>query len=111
MIAPAHSAPAGISTLARWCAGKPGRRTLHRPRKATPMPRANQPPAWLHSDRFLARRLARPVQRFMHIEAAGGIVLLAATVIALVWANSPWSGSYDDLWTTELTFDLGGRVV
>jgi NhaA family Na+:H+ antiporter len=54
-------------------------------------------PIWLHSDHFLARRLGRPVQRFMHIEASGGIVLLATTVAALVWANSPWSTSYDDL--------------
>ncbi|HEX2892885.1 MAG TPA: Na+/H+ antiporter NhaA [Marmoricola sp.] len=30
-------------------------------------------------------------------ETVGGALLLAATVIALVWANSPASGSYEDL--------------
>ncbi len=31
--------------------------------------------------------------------------------MALVWANSPWSAAYEDLWHTELTIDLGGRVI
>jgi NhaA family Na+:H+ antiporter len=35
-------------------------------------------------------------------------VLLAAAIVALVWANSPWRASYEDLWTTELTVRLGG---
>jgi NhaA family Na+:H+ antiporter len=72
---------------------------------------APRPPIWLHSDRVLARRLARPVQRFLDLEASGGLLLLLGTAVALVWANSPWSGAYQDLWHTELAVDLGGRVV
>ncbi|GCB59533.1 MULTISPECIES: Na+/H+ antiporter NhaA [Rhodococcus erythropolis group] len=30
-------------------------------------------------------------------ETVGGALLLAATVVALVWANSPWSNAYDAL--------------
>ncbi|WP_368680598.1 Na+/H+ antiporter NhaA (plasmid) [Rhodococcus opacus] len=30
-------------------------------------------------------------------ETVGGGLLLAATVVAMVWANSPWSGGYDAL--------------
>ena len=30
-------------------------------------------------------------------ETVGGALLLGATVVALVWANSPWSGAYDRL--------------
>ena len=45
--------------------------------------------SFLHSDRALARA-AQPLVRFLHVEAAGGIVLLVATVAALIWANSPW---------------------
>lgn len=75
------------------------------------MPRRSRPSVWLHSNRFVPRRLARPVQRFLHVEAAGGIVLLGATMVALVWANSPWSASYRDLWTTQLSFGLGDHVV
>jgi Na+/H+ antiporter NhaA len=35
-------------------------------------------------------------------------VLLGAVVAALIWANSPWSDSYESLWTTRLTIELGG---
>ena len=63
-------------------------------------------PSFLHSDRVLARA-AQPVVRFLHIEAAGGILLVAATVVALVWANSPWQDSYDSLWSTTIGIDVG----
>ncbi|PTL60686.1 Na+/H+ antiporter NhaA [Paraconexibacter algicola] len=42
---------------------------------------------------------------FLHDEAAGGIVLALATVVALVWANSPLGDDYVALWETKL--DLG----
>ena len=54
-------------------------------------------PTFLQSDRMLARA-AQPFVRFLHVEAAGGILLLLATVVALVWANSPWQSSYESLW-------------
>jgi NhaA family Na+:H+ antiporter len=63
------------------------------------------------SDRFLARAVVRPVNRFLHIEASGGILLAAAAAIAVVWANSPWSASYRELWDTVLTLDLGGHAI
>lgn len=43
-------------------------------------------------------RLLSPIQSFLKIEAAGGLLLLLFTVLALVWANSPWSASYEKLW-------------
>jgi NhaA family Na+:H+ antiporter len=42
-------------------------------------------------------RLLAPFQRFADSEAAGGIVLLVCTAIALAWANSPWRDGYDSL--------------
>jgi Na+:H+ antiporter, NhaA family len=42
-------------------------------------------------------RLAAPVGEFakyLRTETVGGVVLLAAAAVALVWANSPWSGAY-----------------
>jgi NhaA family Na+:H+ antiporter len=68
-------------------------------------------PTWLRSDRPLARYLAQPVARFLHVEAAGGIVLALATIVALVWANSPWQDSYHTLWHTELSIGIGNRVL
>lgn len=43
------------------------------------------------------RRLISPVNefaRFLRTETVGGIILLVAAAIALIWANSPWSGGY-----------------
>jgi Na+/H+ antiporter 1 len=39
---------------------------------------------------------------FLHDEAASGIVLLAAAVVAVAWANSLWRGAYFSLWHIEL---------
>jgi NhaA family Na+:H+ antiporter len=66
-------------------------------------------PTFLQSDRPLARAV-RPFIRFSHVEAAGGIVLVAATVVALVWANSPWNGGYASLWSTNVRFEFGSYV-
>lgn len=62
---------------------------------------------WLGTDRLLARRLARPVARFLSIEASSGILLLVATVVALVWANSPWKNSYASFLNAEVILDAG----
>jgi NhaA family Na+:H+ antiporter len=47
-------------------------------------------------------RLVRPFQEFASQEASGGILLISCTVVALIWANSPWSGTYFHLWHAEL---------
>jgi NhaA family Na+:H+ antiporter len=46
-------------------------------------------------------------QQFTRLQASGGILLLAATVLALIWANSPWGHSYFELWETYLKIELG----
>ena len=53
-----------------------------------PSAKIGQPGAWVPAQ-LLVRRLLRPVERFIAIEAASGIVLLATAVLALAWANSP----------------------
>lgn len=52
-------------------------------------------------------RILRPFERFMHIEASSGVVLLIAVIAALVWANWPGSHSYHDVWHLPLTIQLG----
>ena len=47
---------------------------------------------------------------FVHSEVTGSILLLACTVIALVWANSPWAGVYDDLLHTYIGVGWGDAV-
>jgi Na+:H+ antiporter, NhaA family len=44
--------------------------------------------------------------RFISIEAISGVVLLAAAALALIWANSPWSGAYEALWRVTPGFFL-----
>ncbi|MGO9750831.1 MAG: Na+/H+ antiporter NhaA [Solirubrobacteraceae bacterium] len=58
-----------------------------------------------------ARSLASPVRDFLRTETGGASVMLAATVLALVWANSPWSHSYSALWSTTLEIRIGARGI
>jgi NhaA family Na+:H+ antiporter len=63
---------------------------------------------WAASDRFVPRTFVQPFVRFTRIEAASGFFLLAATVVALIWANSPWSDAYHQLFEeTRVVFELG----
>ncbi len=48
----------------------------------TPSDRVETPREPIHS-------LVAPIVRFLHVEAASGFVLLAATLLALALANSP----------------------
>lgn len=57
------------------------------------------------------RRLTQPLQEFTETEASGGLVLMAATIVALLWANSAWSDSYEDLLHAHIVVDLGFYVV
>lgn len=57
------------------------------------------------------RRLPVALRRFLDTEAASGILLLLAALVALLWANSPWSASYESLWHTEITVNFGRYVL
>lgn len=75
---------------------------------------AGKPPlkqSWISSNRIVPRRLARPMRHFLNKEASGGIILLAATIVALLWANSPLADSYDTIWHTDLRISLGSFEV
>ena len=58
-----------------------------------------------------ARNLAAPVRSFLSTETGGAAVMLAATVAALVWANSPWPHSYESVWTTKLSIEIGSHGI
>jgi NhaA family Na+:H+ antiporter len=51
--------------------------------------------------------LTARLERFFQIEAASGVVLVAATAIALAWASSPWAAAYEALWHTPRVIELG----
>ena len=48
-----------------------------------------------------------PFQTFADREASSGILLLAATVLAIIWVNSPFHHYYDVLWESVVTLGLG----
>ena len=52
-------------------------------------------------------RLIRPLNDFLHQEASAGILLVVAAVAALVWANSPWSDTYFEFFSTEAIIGFG----
>lgn len=43
-----------------------------------------------------------PFQKFVKIESFSGILLLLATIVALVWANSSFGDSYIELWQYDI---------
>jgi NhaA family Na+:H+ antiporter len=65
---------------------------------------------WSESDRYVPRTVVQPLQRVLRHEAAGGVVMLVAAAVAIIWANSPWSASYVEVWHTPLRVELGGLL-
>lgn len=51
-----------------------------------------------------------PLQRFLSTEAGGGLLLLIATVVALIWANIPAAG-YEAFWHTEASVRVGAAAI
>jgi NhaA family Na+:H+ antiporter len=52
--------------------------------------------------------LVRPLNAFLSAESVGGIMLMVSALAALVWANSPWRGSYQHVWHAVLSVVVAG---
>lgn len=63
-------------------------------------------PSWGASQQLTARVFGT-IERFLHVEAVSGGVLIAAGLAALVWANSPLANAYHDLWHAPITLGIG----
>ena len=73
--------------------------------------KSQHPQTWVESDRVIPTRFARPMLRFIQLEAASGIVLLAAAVVALLWANlSVFGDTYTEFWETHLDLSIGNVI-
>ena len=57
-----------------------------------------------------ARSLQTPLREFLRRETGGAAVLLGAAVAALLWVNVD-AESYESLWSTTLSIDLGASGV
>jgi Na+:H+ antiporter, NhaA family len=55
--------------------------------------------------------ITSPFVRFSRMEAAGGIMLLTSTILALVWSNSPWHQLYEQFFETDISVGFGKFVL
>jgi Na+/H+ antiporter NhaA len=61
--------------------------------------------------RALAWQLAAPLRNYLSNEAGSAVVLLGATLLALVWANSPLDDEYFSLWSTDVVLRVGDHAL
>jgi NhaA family Na+:H+ antiporter len=73
---------------------------------STRSPLNQLPPAQL-----VAERVFSALDRFLHVEAVSGVVLLIMAAAALVWANSPAADGYHQLWHAPLTIGIGTFII
>lgn len=52
-------------------------------------------------------RIMDTLTEFMHDEISGSVILLVATIAAMLLANSPLSHEYFEFWEMEIVFSLG----
>ncbi|HEY8720423.1 Na+/H+ antiporter NhaA [Pengzhenrongella sp.] len=71
---------------------------------------SQSPPPALSGNTAWARRHETALARFLRTESGSASVLLAATLVALVWANVA-GASYASFWRTELSIKVGGAGV
>ncbi|MBM4418844.1 MAG: Na+/H+ antiporter NhaA [Chloroflexi bacterium] len=57
------------------------------------------------------RRVLRPIREFGRVQASGGIVLLACSVVAILWANAPFGHTYEEFWHTKLSIGVGSAGI
>lgn len=57
---------------------------------------------------MIQKIILSPFQKFVKIESFSGILLLIATIIALVWANSSFGDTYQSIWQYEIGFKAQG---
>jgi Na+/H+ antiporter NhaA len=73
------------------------------PTAAAPLSPFTERTAW-------ARSMQTPLRAFLRTETGGAAALVAAAAAGLVWANVDQS-SYDSVWTSTLSIELGGAGV
>jgi Na+:H+ antiporter, NhaA family len=72
------------------------------------LPDRTQAPA---APQIVAERIFATLERFLHIEALSGVVLLVAAALALMWANSPFAAGYEHVWHTPIGISVGTATV
>lgn len=71
------------------------------------IPLKSPPPGVWQPARKAVQALVRPLGAFLHIQASSGILLLIASTLALLLANSSWRHAYEHLWHVPLSIGIG----
>jgi Na+:H+ antiporter, NhaA family len=56
---------------------------------------------------FPIDKLLLPFRMFTRAEVSSGILLIAAALVALIWANSPWEEIYRSFWDIHVSIHIG----
>src|SRR5215207_9948875 len=86
-----HPSPKGACMTSEW-----PQNLLPRPGKPGPPTRISMPHSYVSANTL----------QFFYREAGSAVLLLAATLIALVWANLP-VGGYEEFWSTAASLQVG----
>jgi NhaA family Na+:H+ antiporter len=63
--------------------------------------------SWAETDRFIPRRVVRPLQRLMSFEISTAVLILVAVVVAMILANTGLADAYEDFWETRVALRVG----
>jgi Na+:H+ antiporter, NhaA family len=55
--------------------------------------------------------ITAPFQAFFRLEAAGGLVMIASAVVAMIWANSPLRALYDAVFHASVELKIAGKGI
>lgn len=60
---------------------------------------------------YIIKEVVLPVQSFMYTAGISGMVLVCASIIAVLWANSQYSSYYFDLLESTLSVSVGSTIL
>ncbi|PFG39513.1 sodium/proton antiporter (NhaA family) [Georgenia soli] len=61
--------------------------------------------------RELSGQLSVQLRRYLDTESASALLLVGATVLALLWANSSWSDTYENIWSATASVRIGDAAL
>lgn len=59
----------------------------------------------------MSTTLESPHQKLFHHPTLPGVLLLVSAAVAILVANSPWAGAWDDFWHTKVALQWGGTAI
>lgn len=65
----------------------------------------------VEDDKVVIQVWQETIQTFLKKESSGGILLMIATALALIIANSPLSSYYHDIWNAKINISVGALAV